>query len=408
LVNQFFLFKSTIAPKPYSEMPINHPPSAPIEPAVQRIRACLPEIGSHGLKVVGFCVVMGLALWWFRADVPLDVQLVYSLCSGLIIWILIDFGRFFVDTSSPYQFPRGWRAIALIAAGCCVGYVLGTLMGDTYSGRSTWNMFSDKPRMLLNLFLLTVVSGVAISYFFYAAGKSQYLTNALQSSQSQATQARLLLLQSQLDPHMLFNTLANLRALISTDPQRATHMLDRMNDYLRSTLGASRATEHALSAEFDRLRDYLELMQIRMGERLRYRLDLPAALASLHVPPLILQSLVENAIVHGLEPQVAGGEVHVSAQADGDMLVLQVCDTGAGFDTANTPEGFGITQVRDRIATRYGTHATMNLIAARALNHWASGLKDGENTFSDAPIEDAALHGTTILLRLPTMLAKTP
>jgi signal transduction histidine kinase len=382
-------------------MPISHQPSAPIAPAVERIRACLPEIGSHGLKVVVFCVVIGLALWWFRADVPLDVQLVYSLSSGLVTWLLIDLGRFFIDTSSPYQFPRGWRAIALIALGCCVGHVLGTLMGDAYSGRSTWNMFSDKPRMLVNLFLLTAVSGVAISYFFYAAGKSTYLINALQTSQSQATEAQLKLLQSQLDPHMLFNTLANLRALISTDPQRATHMLDRMNDYLRSTLSASRATEHALSAEFDRLRDYLELMQIRMGERLRYTLDLPAALTNLPVPPLILQSLVENAIVHGLEPQVAGGEVHVSAQADGDKLVLQVRDTGAGFDPAHTPEGFGITQVRERIGTRYGAQGTMHLVAARASFPWASDLKDSKNTLSDVSADHASPHGITAVLRLP-------
>jgi sensor histidine kinase YesM len=178
-------------------------------------------------------------------------------------------------------------------------------------------------------------------------------------------------------------------------------MLDRMNDYLRSTLNASRATEHALSAEFDRLRDYLELMQIRMGERLRYTLDLPAALASLQVPPLILQSLVENAIVHGLEPQVAGGQVHVSAQADGDMLVLQVRDTGAGFDPANTPEGFGITQVRERIATRYGARGTMYLIAACASFPWASGLKDSKKILFDAAADHTAPHGTTSVLRLP-------
>jgi sensor histidine kinase YesM len=186
-------------------------------------------------------------------------------------------------------------------------------------------------------------------------------------------------------------------------------MLDRLNDYLRSTLSASRATEHPLSAEFDRLRDYLELMQIRMGERLRYTLDLPAALASLPVPPLILQSLVENAIVHGLEPQVAGGEVHVSAQADGDMLVLQVRDTGAGFDVAQTPEGFGITQVRERIATRYGNQATMHLVAACASFTWASGPKDIKNEPFKAVPGDVAhrtSHGTTAIVRLPIPQAK--
>jgi Histidine kinase len=378
-------------------------PASLINPAppLVTLLACLPDLASHALKVAVFCVLIGLGLWWFRDDVPLHIQLVYSLASGMLTWAVIDLGRFFIDISSPYHFPRGWRAIALIVAGCAIGHVLGTLVGDAYCGKSTWELFQDRPRILVNFLLLSIVSGSAISFFFYASGKSHYLRGELEASQRQATEAQLQLLQSQLDPHMLFNTLANLRALISTDPQRATHMLDRMNDYLRSTLSASRATEHALSAEFDRLRDYLELMQIRMGERLRYTLDLPAALTNLPVPPLILQSLVENAIVHGLEPQVAGGEVHVSAQADGDKLVLQVRDTGAGFDPAHTPEGFGITQVRERIGTRYGAQGTMHLVAARASFPWASDLKDSKNTLSDVSADHASPHGITAVLRLP-------
>ncbi len=358
------------------------------------LRACLPDLANHAVKVAIFCVLIGLGLWWFREGVPLHIQLVYSLASGMITWAIIDFGRFFVDTSSPYHFPRGWRAIALIVAGCATGHVLGTLVGDAYCGKSTWELFQDRPRMLVNFFLLSIVSGAVISFFFYANGKAHYLHGELQASQRQATEAQLQLLQSQLDPHMLFNTLANLRALIGSDPARATHMLDRLNDYLRSTLSASRATEHPLSAEFDRLRDYLELMQIRMGPRLRYKLDLPDALANTLVPPLILQSLVENCIVHGLEPTVAGGDITISAQMDGATLVLQVADTGMGFDAANTPEGFGITQVRERLATRYGSQATINLVAACAINHWATDQKTSPNTPSS---------GTTAMLRIPQL-----
>ena len=101
---------------------------------------------------------------------------------------------------------------------------------------------------------------------------------------------------------MLFNTLANFRALIGTDPARATHMLDSLIDYLRAKLQASRATHHSLQNEFDRLGDYLALMQVRMGPRLTCALDLPAELADQLVPTLLLQPLVENAIKHGLEP----------------------------------------------------------------------------------------------------------
>jgi sensor histidine kinase YesM len=340
-------------------------------PPLVALRECLPTLGHHAVKVVMFCTVIALGLWWFRDDTLLDVQLVYSLSSGMVTWAVIDFGRFFVDTSSPYHFPRGWRAIVLIVVGCTIGHVLGTLIGDAYCGKSTWDLLHDRPRMLVNFFLLSIFSGTAISFFFYSIGKSHYLRSELEASQRQATQAQLSLLQSQLEPHMLFNTLANLRALIQTDPQRATHMLDRLNDYLRSTLSASRSAEHALSAEFDRLRDYLELMAIRMGPRLHYSLDLPAALATTPVPPLILQSLVENAIVHGLEPQVAGGQVTVSAAQQGDALVLQVADTGAGFDTTQSPEGFGISQVRERLVTRYGQQHTIEIVATTSIHHGA-------------------------------------
>jgi Histidine kinase len=360
-------------------------------PPLVTLRASLPDLANHAIKVAIFCVLIALGIWWAREGVQLHIQLVYSLSGGMLTWAIIDFGRFFIDISSPYHFPRGWRAVALVVTGCAIGHVLGTFIGDAYCGKSTWEFFQDRPRMLVNFFLLSIVSGAVVSFFFYATGKSHYLHGELQASQRQATEAQLKLLQSQLDPHMLFNTLANLRALIGSDPARATHMLDRLNDYLRSTLSASRATEHPLSAEFDRLRDYLELMQIRMGPRLRYTLDLPAALANTLVPPLILQSLVENCIVHGLEPTVAGGSITISAQMDGTTLVLQVTDTGMGFDAANTPEGFGITQVRERLATRYGNQATINLVAAHANIHWAGDQKSSTNTPSS---------GTTAVLRI--------
>ncbi len=183
---------------------------------------------------------------------------------------------------------------------------------------------------------------------------------------------------------MLFNSLANLRVLIALDPTRAQAMLDHLIAYLRATLTASRATQHPLADEFDRLRDYLELMAVRMGPRLQYTLDLPEALRQVPVPPLLLQPLVENAIRHGLEPQVAGGHISVRASvqpmAPGtpqatarQYLALEVTDTGVGLDHAShTPDTtatnthFGLAQVRERLATLHGSAGTLDLIAASA------------------------------------------
>ena len=201
------------------------------------------------------------------------------------------------------------------------------------------------------------------------------LQRRMKAAESQATEAQLRLLLTQLEPHMLFNTLANLRVLVGIDPARAQHMLDHLIAYLRATLSASRATEHGLQAEFDRLRDYLALMEVRMGPRLSYTLELPDALRQASVPPLLLQPLVENSIRHGLEPKVEGGHITVQAQslpgADGAPALLQitVSDTGVGLrsDAAaqrQTPDlgrGFGLTQVRERLRTLYGPQASLSL-----------------------------------------------
>jgi sensor histidine kinase YesM len=140
-------------------------------------------------------------------------------------------------------------------------------------------------------------------------------------------------------------------------------MLDRLNDYLRATLSASRteasSQRHTLALEFDRLRDYLELMAVRMGPRLRYTLVLPPELARHPLPPLLLQPLVENAIRHGLEPHVQGGEIRVEASTEGDHLLLTVSDSGAGC--AGEPRaGFGLAQVRERLATAFEMPARLD------------------------------------------------
>jgi sensor histidine kinase YesM len=132
-------------------------------------------------------------------------------------------------------------------------------------------------------------------------------------------------------------------------------------------------------------------MQIRMGKRLDFSLDLPPELAQVQVPALILQSLVENAIVHGLEPKVEGGRITIRAAHDAQYLVLRVSDDGLGFDSVQSKEGFGLTQVRERLQSRYGEDATIELIAISADSMPATGSK---------PLEDNAT-GCQITLRLP-------
>ena len=309
-----------------------------------------------------FCLAIAALQYMFHPEVGWAVPLVYSLCIGSCTWALIDFGRHAFASSSITGWPRGAMALGLPLGGMALGYVLGMVLADRWFGWSSWGQVN---RFSLPLSIaISMVSSTVISYYFFARNKALSLERGVAEARQQASEARLRLLESQLEPHMLFNTLANLRALIGTDPARAQAMLDHLNAYLRATLSASRsdAATHSLAQEFARLQDYLALMAIRMGPRLQFSLQLPEALRALAVPPLLLQPLVENSIRHGLEPKLEGGSIHITVRQDGACVQIEVRDTGLGCDdSAATQAGFGLAHVRERLATRYGTHASLAL-----------------------------------------------
>jgi hypothetical protein len=319
----------------------------------------------NGLQVMALCLAISAIHYVMRPEKQYEVGLWYSVAIGMLNWALIDFGRHFFPSSHGTGWPQGPMRILLPIVGIATGFVAGTALVDAWFGWSSWHE-SNQSEQKVSL-LITLVAGVMASFYFHTKYKGQHLETEVAQTQAQASHAKLKLLQTQLDPHLLFNTLANLRALITIDPNAALEMLDRMDAYLRATLSASRATEHPLADEFARLEDYLELMKVRMGERLQYTLTLPPELAHIAVPSLILQPLVENSIKHGLEPKIAGGEVNVSAQWLGGKLHLSVADTGVGMAAiASHPvngQGFGMVQLRERLATRFGSDTTIECIA---------------------------------------------
>ena len=323
-------------------------------------RAQLHSFVRRGLIVVAFNAVLGTGLSLRNGD-PV-VQMVYAQAIGLSIWLSVDFGRFLFTRDPVSNWPTGWRRVLLVVAAVLLGYAVGSAIGDAFCGCSTWAALLHEPRQKLTYLLLSFACGVGISHFFYAWGRGVQLERLATTAQRDATQTQLQLLASQLEPHMLFNTLANLRALIGVDPPRAQAMLDHLVSFMRSTLTGSRGMLHPLSDEFVRIGDYLALMKIRMGDRLQTDLSLPDTLDDLAVPTLLLQPLVENAIKHGLEPKIEGGRLAVSARSVGPELVLRVRDTGVGLSgVANDGTHFGVNQVRERLATLYGDAASLTL-----------------------------------------------
>ncbi|WP_161993294.1 sensor histidine kinase [Lacisediminimonas profundi] len=299
---------------------------------------------------------------------PFAVNLLFSICIGTIAYLIIAGGRLLIwpEGRKPGVLPLA----ALILAGLPVAQIAGSwiagwLLEGIIDAAAPVSAGAGTPRILV----FTLIAGLIACWFFWNRSRLATLSAAAESEKAraaaiekQAAQAQLQLLQAQIEPHMLFNTLANLQGLIAADPARAQALLDQLIQYLRSTLSSSRNGSTTLAQEFDLMRAYLGLMSVRMGTRLHYTLDLPAQLEATRIAPMLLQPLVENALRHGLEPLVEGGTVAVSARASDGMLIIEVSDDGAGLDAAGTAgTGLGLDNIRERIAALYGPDARLRL-----------------------------------------------
>ena len=218
--------------------------------------------------------------------------------------------------------------------------------------------------VLLPLFVLAIVT----KFFADRSRVSQKVAEAKKREAEyhrmgqQVTEAKLAALQAQVEPHFLYNTLASVQALTEVDPAKANEMTGHLIQYLRNALPKMRESVSTVGQEVELVRAYLSILQMRMGSRLTFDIDVPEALMALPFPPLMLPSLVENAIKHGLEPQREGGNVRIGATLEGDRLKLVVADTGRGFAEV-VGAGVGLANIRERLAALYGANAKLELVA---------------------------------------------
>jgi signal transduction histidine kinase len=240
-------------------------------------------------------------------------------------------------------------------------------------------------------FLAFGLCGAALMVAVLAAGERRIereTVAARHDAQTAATaqllaEARLRALQAQIEPHFLYNTLANVVSLIGPQPDKARYMLERFIDFLRASLDASRADQATLGRELDLLAAYLDVVAVRMGPRLRYRLAVADACRTLPIPPMLLQPLVENAVMHGIDPLLEGGELVLRADIADGNLRIEVSDNGRGLlDTENrghttvfkkpgsdpgfgSPRaggGLGLSNLRARLHSLHGDSAQLQLL----------------------------------------------
>jgi two-component system, LytTR family, sensor histidine kinase AlgZ len=214
----------------------------------------------------------------------------------------------------------------------------------------------------------TVMIGALVTVFEGLSCRLQEVRLELRTRQMEeerarklASEARLSSLESRIHPHFLFNTLNSISALIRDDPARAERTVERLAALLRYSLDTGRRPLVPLGQELRVVRDYLELEQTRFGDRLRFTIDAPAELGDLDVPPMAVQTLVENSIKHAVSASRQGGEIRVSARLESGSLRLEVSDDGPGFDPRAVKEGHGLENLQERLAALFDGEGRLEL-----------------------------------------------
>jgi hypothetical protein len=340
------------------------------------ISADEPRAGPYWLQLVwtalfamvlalGF-TVFGFILWaqdvasWLRLDrwaFWYWKNLIVCLTIGYIIHGLFELG---IRAVGGHQ---GVRRMSMLQRGLffggvpMLGVVIGWPIGFRLSGADTFAFFATPAGV--RAIGVSIVTSALISFVLYLwfSAKSRAI-----AAEREATEAQLRLLQAQMEPHFLFNTLANVESLIEHDPAKARAMLSAFTEYLRASLSGLRRDAGPLADELLLAEAYLRVQQSRMEERLRYSIDADEDARRVTLPPLLLQPLVENAVHHGLEPQVDGGSVRVQARVLGQRLVIEVRDDGRGPAAPARPgAGVALANIRQRLAQRFGADASLVL-----------------------------------------------
>jgi sensor histidine kinase YesM len=288
------------------------------------------------------------------------INLLFSQCIGCCIAL--------VNSPLILRLEPGWQRWLLLAAALPASVMLGSalahlLLSQPLNAALFWQSFA--------IGMMFALLGVTV---FLLAERVHQLDNQVRQSRLVEAQqsrreieAHLKLLQAQIEPHFLFNTLANVGSLIDSDPPRARRLLDRLNDWLRVALVRTRSQQASLGDELALLENWLEILADRYGPRLTWQIDADTACRSQPFPPMLLQPLAENAIKHGIEPKVGGGHLRISARLEAHLLHIEVSDNGVGLAQTSGPtsalsiNGTGLTNIRARLQALYGDAARLNL-----------------------------------------------
>ncbi|HET7731639.1 MAG TPA: histidine kinase [Usitatibacter sp.] len=309
-------------------------------------------------QVTAMCALAAGAVVWFFLNTYFDILLT-ALSVGYTSMLLYTVGTNLRSRALPKE--------ALQVLAIVLGSVLGTLLAGLLKGRSLGAMFSER----LSGVAISMGLGVGFGCVVFAAIllRERHARDQARLAQADAErhqfeknmlEARLAVLQAQVEPHFLFNTLANVQHLVETDPPAASRMLESLIQYLRAALPQMREAATNLGRELDMARAFLEIHRVRMGSRLDFGIEVPEPLMERPFPPMMLISLVENAVKHGVDPCCECGRITIRAEEAGGRLRVSVADTGEGI-RPKTGGGVGLANIRERLKALYGGSARLVL-----------------------------------------------
>jgi sensor histidine kinase YesM len=284
------------------------------------------------------------------------VTFIFSQCIGMSIYFanLVALRLFRTVIRAAYQ-------VSIIVAAVMLGAFVGTILGALANGYEVLRFIRENSTFFAQIVLVALLFGAIISYVFLSLAKmSEEKIKRLDMGKN-AAEAELKLLQSQMEPHFLFNTLSNVTSLLDNDRGKAKHMLESFTAFLRGSLMTARQRTVTLDQEMDVVKNYIDVYSVRMGDRLTYTIDIPDSLRHIMIPPLLIQPLVENAVKHGLEPAITGGEISIRAVWDGDAVRITVADSGMGIDVTGRGNNIGLDNIKKRLELIYGDRARLFL-----------------------------------------------
>lgn len=301
-----------------------------------------------------------------RVVVTFIIGMIYGTSIGSV---MVFFFNRVGDRIARQVFPMDWAAmivsiVVLNAAGCLLAGLILAASG-IFEWQYYWRTFARDMRFS---WAIAIIIGVCISLYERLREKlnaanievSEKMLAAERAHQL-AVEARLSSLESRIHPHFLFNTLNSISSLIQEDPQQAERLVERLAALLRFSLDSNQRSTVALRQEIKITRDYLEIERARIGDRLRYSIDVPAALESIEVPPLSVQTLVENSLKYAVSPRREGGEVRVVARVAGARVLIEVMDDGPGFSSGAITAGHGLDNLHARLAALFDNGAALDI-----------------------------------------------